>query len=52
LQIRDAPDENLEKEVPVNITYGYSRDRRPDLKQFIVDLIVSGDGDILCKAIT
>jgi len=38
--------ENLEKEIPVNITYGYSRDRRPDLKQFIVDLIVSGDGDI------
>jgi len=39
-------DENLEKEIPINITYGYSRDRRPDLKQFIVDLIVSGDGDI------
>jgi transposase len=36
----------LEKEVPINITYGYSRDRRPDLKQFILDLIVSGDGDI------
>ncbi len=30
----------------INITYGYSRDRRPDLKQFIVDLICSGDGDI------
>jgi len=35
-----------EKEVPVNITYGYSRDHRPDLKQFVLDLIVSGDGDI------
>jgi len=39
-------DKNLEKEVPINITYGYSRDRRPDLRQFILDLIVSGDGDI------
>lgn len=30
----------------INITYGYSRDHRPDLKQFIIDLICSGDGDI------
>ena len=30
----------------ISITYGYSRDHRPDLKQFIVDLICSGDGDI------
>jgi transposase len=30
---------------PIKITYGYSRDRRPDLKQFMIDLIVSGDGD-------
>ncbi len=27
-------------------TKGYSRDHRPDLKQFIIDLIVSGDGGI------
>jgi transposase len=32
--------------IPINITYGYSRDHRPDLKQFIVDLICSGDGGI------
>ena len=32
--------------VPITITKGYSRDHRPDLKQFIIDLIVSGDGDI------
>ena len=32
--------------VPIEITYGYSRDHRPDLKQFIVDLICSSDGDI------
>jgi transposase len=31
---------------PIRITYGYSRDKRPDLKQFMLDLIVSGDGDI------
>ena len=32
--------------LPINITYGYSRDHRPDLKQFIIDLICSGDGDV------
>lgn len=32
--------------VPIEITYGYSRDHRPDLKQFIVDLICTSDGDI------
>jgi transposase len=32
--------------VPIRITYGYSRDHRPDLKQFILDLIYSGDGDV------
>jgi transposase len=31
---------------PIKITQGYSRDKRPDLKQFILDLIVSGDGDV------
>lgn len=30
----------------INITYGYSRDHRPDLKQFITELICSGDGEI------
>ena len=30
----------------IDITYGYSRDHRPDLKQFMVDLMCSGDGDI------
>ena len=32
--------------LPIHITYGYSRDHRPDLKQFIIDLICSGDGDV------
>jgi transposase len=30
----------------ITITYGYSREHRPDLKQFILDLMCSGDGDI------
>lgn len=31
---------------PIALTYGYSRDRRPDLKQFLIDTICSGDGDV------
>jgi transposase len=34
------------KENPIYITQGYSRDHRPDLKQCVMDLIVSSDGDI------
>ena len=30
----------------IEITYGYSRNRRPDLKQFMMNLICVGDGDI------
>ena len=30
----------------IAITYGYSKDHRPDLKQFLVDLICTGDGDV------
>ena len=41
-----ASEENSGRTKPITITYGYSRDKRPDLKQFILDLIVSGDGDI------
>jgi transposase len=32
--------------VPIRITYGYSRDRRPDLKQFVMNLVCWSDGDI------
>lgn len=39
-------EEKSEKPVPITITKGYSRDHRPDLKQFIIDLIVSEDGGI------
>ena len=31
---------------PIEIVHGYSRDHRPDLKQFIIDMIVTGDGDL------
>ena len=46
------PKSNNQEEVPeispqpIQITHGYSRDNRPDLKQFILDLIVTGDGDV------
>ena len=30
----------------IEITYGYSRDHRPDLKQFLMNLICTGDGDV------
>jgi len=48
---RNTPAENEDKILelapqPINITYGYSRDHRPDLKQFIIELICSSDGDI------
>ena len=36
----------VSRENPIFITEGYSRDHRPDLKQCILDLIVSSDGDI------
>ena len=34
------------KELPITITHGYSRDHRPDLKQFMLNMIVLGDGDV------
>ena len=42
---RAEAEENAEP-VPIQITHGYSRDHRPDLKQFTLDLITSGDGDV------
>ncbi len=32
--------------VPITITHGYSRDRRPDLKQFTLQLVSCGDADV------
>jgi len=42
----DASDQASAESGLIKITYGYSRDHRPDLKQFILDLMCSGDGDI------
>ena len=42
----DSSINHQEAPLPIHITYGYSRDHRPDLKQFIIDLICSGDGDV------
>jgi transposase len=36
----------MNRENPINITQGYSRDHSPDLKQCILDLLVSSEGDI------
>ena len=38
--------EGAEPVEEIKITYGYSKDHRPDLKQFIMDVICTGDGDI------
>jgi len=40
LQIEDEQTEPI----PINITYGYSRDHRPDLKQFTLDLLTVEEG--------
>lgn len=32
--------------VPIHLTYGYSRDRRPDLKQFVMNRVCWTDGDL------
>ena len=42
----DISDESTESIESVKITYGYSKDRRPDLKQFMMDVICTGDGDV------
>ncbi|MGL5508920.1 MAG: IS1634 family transposase, partial [Microcoleaceae cyanobacterium] len=34
------------EEVGIEIVEGYSRDKRPDLKQYMLQMICSGDGDI------
>jgi transposase len=39
-------DETVAEPRAIEITYGYSRDHRPDLKQFMMNLICTGDGDI------
>jgi len=38
-------EENLEP-IPIKIVHGYSKDKRPDLKQFLINLIASGDSGV------
>lgn len=42
----ESSDESTESIESVKITYGYSKDHRPDLKQFMMDVICTGDGDV------
>lgn len=42
----DAATGSNEETGVIQITYGYSRDHRPDLKQFLMDMICSADGDV------
>ncbi|MEM6716229.1 MAG: hypothetical protein AAF622_14250 [Cyanobacteria bacterium P01_C01_bin.147] len=32
--------------MPIQVCHGYSRDHRPNLKQFVMHLVCWGDGDI------
>src|SRR5205823_14049786 len=34
-----SPEESEEQKRPVRITYGYSKDKRPDLKQFVLSTL-------------
>jgi transposase len=45
-EIEEGLDESTESIEGVKITYGYSKDHRPDLKQFMMDVICTGDGDV------
>ena len=42
----NSSDSQISSAQAIEITSGYSRDHRHDLKQFVIDLISSGDGDI------
>ena len=45
-ELNSLDDREIKTPQPIEIKYGYSRDHRPDLKQFIIDIICSADGDI------
>lgn len=45
-QFFEDKEENIIKERPIFIKKGYSRDHRPDLKQCVLDLITTQDGDL------
>ncbi len=43
---RNEEDNEEEEAVPITITYGYSRDHRADLKQWMLGLVTTHDGDL------
>ncbi|MDJ0690001.1 MAG: hypothetical protein QNJ41_15985 [Xenococcaceae cyanobacterium MO_188.B32] len=45
LLVKAVEPENLEP-IPIQIVRGHSKDKRPDLKQFLINLIASGDGGV------
>lgn len=45
-ECEDIPEESESEFIPIEIRRGYSRDHRPELKQFTLNLITSTDGDI------
>ncbi|KAF5431191.1 Transposase [Candidatus Methanophagaceae archaeon] len=38
--------------VPIEITHGYSKDRRPDLKQFVISLVMSDSLPVFIQALS
>ncbi len=44
--ICEKENEEDNEPTPVKIVYGHSKDRRPDLKEFLINLIVSGDNGV------
>ncbi len=46
-----SPEAKAEELATLKITYGYSKDHRPDLKQFLVDVICSNDANVRRPAV-
>ena len=42
----DYNSQNHKEENLIQITHGYSKDKRPDLNQFLIKIMVSNDGDV------
>ena len=42
----ETKSEEEQEQKTIEITYGYSRDKRPDFKLFMMDLICTNDGDV------
>ena len=42
----DGEYKNFGENKTIKITYSYSREHRPDVKQFLMELICIGDGDV------